>query len=581
MAVLKQLERQTFDKENQCHYQILLIQAKLYKPENLPINFERLFEDTDPQSISYDKAREMFELTNYKDPPMRGRQSVNPLNKLGFAVAKAGVGPIRITELGNQFLTQPENISHIFFKSFLKLQFPNPWSKAFSAKRGFNIVPFVSTLHLLTRINNISKHKGLNKDEFCLFVPTLINFADIDSQIKLILDFRRSKDKKKFTDEFLKNFYDLPSLTRKHIKRPFEYGDNILRCFRLTRYFHVSSDPMGQDCFIDIEPARETEIAQLIQMYDGSAKDFKNWSEYIDYLSDIAKPELPWEKLDNLKTIAKSWQNTIKLYIAEYKISVNQEESNLLRKSFDKMTREEIEAYISTLQQFNALLRTRVKKSLLMRNRKKLIEIIQCLRSRKQIKKYSPEQFEKLIGEALLVLNDEINIKLNYISDDEGEPINHAPPNKTDIECYYQSFNSICEVTLDCSKLQWVRETVPVMRHLRNFELQYSQQPVFCLFVAPVIHNDTFAQFWMAVKYEYDGNKQQIIPMTTDLFADFLEVFLKLIEKKKEFSHKDILGLYERITSVRDTISSFSDWAKYIPQVICKWREEITSKYAV
>ena len=97
LQVLKQLEGQEFTPENQVKYQILLIRAKVYRPVGLPRIYENLFDNPDPDSISYEKAKEIFNYKRYEDPPMRGRQSVNPLNKLGFSVARAGIGPVGIT----------------------------------------------------------------------------------------------------------------------------------------------------------------------------------------------------------------------------------------------------------------------------------------------------------------------------------------------------------------------------------------------------------------------------------------------------------------------------------------------------
>lgn len=104
LQVLKRLEGQEFTPENQVKYQVLLIQAKVYRPIGLPQIYENLFNSPDPDSISYEKAQGIFDYKKYEDPPMRGRQSVNPLNKLGFAIARAGSGRIKITELGNSFL---------------------------------------------------------------------------------------------------------------------------------------------------------------------------------------------------------------------------------------------------------------------------------------------------------------------------------------------------------------------------------------------------------------------------------------------------------------------------------------------
>jgi hypothetical protein len=114
LQVLKRLAGQEFNSENQVKYQVLLIQTKVYKPTRLPEIYKNLFNDPNPDSISYEQAQAIFNLKEYEDPPMRGRQSVNPLNKLGFAIARAGSGPIRITELGNKFLAGDYNISFPF-----------------------------------------------------------------------------------------------------------------------------------------------------------------------------------------------------------------------------------------------------------------------------------------------------------------------------------------------------------------------------------------------------------------------------------------------------------------------------------
>jgi hypothetical protein len=111
LQVLKQLEGQEFTPENQVKYQVLLIQAKVYRPIRLPKAYENLFDSPDPDSISYEQAQAIFNLKEYRDPPMRGRRSVNPLNKLGFAISRAGSGRIQITELGNRFLAGDYDIS--------------------------------------------------------------------------------------------------------------------------------------------------------------------------------------------------------------------------------------------------------------------------------------------------------------------------------------------------------------------------------------------------------------------------------------------------------------------------------------
>ena len=194
LRILRKLEGQPFDKDNQVKYQVLLIQERLYKPLNIPLKFRKYYEESRTE-IPYDVAEGIFYSQNYVDPPMRGRQSVNPLNKLGFSIAREGSGPIIITELGNKFLEGDYDIGYIFFKSLLKLQFPNPWSTDFSEKEGFNIMPFIGVMHLIHRLNKNSEKRGLEKTEFGIFVPTLISFNQIDEYVKNILDLEKKKIK--------------------------------------------------------------------------------------------------------------------------------------------------------------------------------------------------------------------------------------------------------------------------------------------------------------------------------------------------------------------------------------------------
>ena len=80
----------------------MLIQEKLYKPSDIPQKLKKYYKNPE-EKIPYNIAEEIFNYQEYEDPPMRGRQSVNPLNKLGFSIARENSGLIKITELGNKF----------------------------------------------------------------------------------------------------------------------------------------------------------------------------------------------------------------------------------------------------------------------------------------------------------------------------------------------------------------------------------------------------------------------------------------------------------------------------------------------
>ncbi len=574
LKVLKHLEGEPFTSNNQKNYQILLIQHKFYYPTKIPTKYQKYY-DHPEMPIPFKDAKEIFYHQNYEDPAMRGRQSVNPLNKLGFSIAREKEGKITITELGNRFLTEDYDIGYIFFKSLLKLQFPNPWSNDFSAKYGFDIQPLIATMHLINKVNNKSDKKGLTQAEFSLFVPSLINYKLIDEYVSKVFEYREAKNKDKFVIDFAKEFYQTKKPTEKQIHNFYEYGDNIMRYFRLTKYFRVATDKFGGNWKIDLEPTRKIEIDQILKEFSGKSLQFNTIKDYLSYISDISLPILPFENICNLQEIARSLVEKIVHFAEVNAISFSGKEESIIKKDFEKLSKEEIEEFITKLRVLNLELKEKQTKKILLNDRDKIQNIIDSLKDIKKIKKFAPEQFEKIITEALKIINDEIKIKPNYPVDDSGEPISHASGNKADIECYYKSYNAICEVTLDTSNFQWIRESQPVMRHLRDFEIKFSNTNNYCLFISPKIHIDTLYHFWTSIKHGYNGETQKIIPLTTEQFAMLLETLLILIKKDKRFSHTDIEKLYKKIILKTNEVNGHSEWYSMIPRVIDEWRTEV------
>jgi hypothetical protein len=573
LKVLKHLENQVFDANNQIKYQVMLIQEKLYKPIGLTSEYNKYY--VSQEEISYEIAYEIFNFKNYEDPPMRGRQSVNPLNKLGFSIARENYGKIIITDLGNKFLEGDYDISFIFFKSMLKLQFPNPWSLDFSGKEGFNIMPFISVLRLFRKIEEYSDSDHLTKDEFYLFIPTLTDYKNIDEQVKNILKYRKSKDRDKFILNFIKKFYETDKINKEKINDIIDYGDNILRYFRLTKYFSLTIDSLGGIKSISLEKSRLEEIKQLINRYSGEAFHFKDINNYLDYLSDLMKPELPWENQVELRRIANSLKNDLNKLIRKENISLAINQKEVMNKEIMVLSKEGLNKYIYEVRKLKIEIISNISKVNLQQDKLKILTIINILKDRKLLRRYNPEQFEKLITEALMILNDEILIKPNYPVDDNGNPINHASGNRPDIECYYEKFRAICEVTLNTSKSQWISEGQPIMRHLRDFEILNSEKDVVCLFIAPFIHNDTYSTYWISVKYEYDGKPQKIIPLTTEQFVILLETFLEVKNNDKKLNHFQVYDLYFRLISATKSLNSFSEWSNMIGPILSDWSKGI------
>ena len=183
-----------------------------------------------------------------------------------------------------------------------------------------------------------------------------------------------------------------------------------MRYFRLTRYFKVSTDPLGYYWNIDIEPSRKVEIEQLLNMYSGESIKFKTLKDYLNYLSDITKPTLPWGRKENLQKVAQSLKNITIELIKKENLQIPQNEQEFLFTDVKILRKTQLENYISRLRNLNLELKEQIKKVKLMSDLDRIEEIIETLRDSKKLKKYAPEQFEKLITEALKIIND-INIR--------------------------------------------------------------------------------------------------------------------------------------------------------------------------
>lgn len=567
LHTLKKIEGKKFDSDMQKHFQILLIQNKHYRPSNMTDKQNNYFEN--PEPMTFDQATEIFNSKKYVDPSMRGRQSFAILKKMGLCLGSSS-DAIRITELGNTLLLPTNDMGDTFFNFFLKWQFPNPIDTKFSEKEGFMIIPFLGTLHLIHKVNLLWKEEGkrpvgISKKEFALFVPTLINYKDIEMQAYKIIEFRKKSKTGKITyqNKFLKLFLgdDSPEKMKQLYVNLKDYGDNAIRYFRLTRYIQIR----GNGFFVDLEPRRMIEISALLRSYTAIPADISKVNDYIEYLSDKHQPKLPWQSQTMLLKINRFLQMEISkgvksLETFQIRIPKIQNLNKLSLKEQNKILKAHL-LELQNMQQYHDM--------------GKSASITECIEQLTDIRKTENKpsvELEKQTALSLMALNDAIKIKPNYPIGDDGNPTFTAPGGVSDLECYYKQFNLICEVTLLTNRTQWYYEGQPVMRHLRDFETSNADKATYCLFVAPKIHEDTANTFWNAVKYEYRGKPQKIIPMRIDLLVKLLKV-LQIYKDKNNIviPHTKLMNLYDNIINLVCKVDSSDAWIREIPNEINRW----------
>lgn len=183
---------------------------------------------------------------------------------------------------------------------------------------------------------------------------------------------------------------------------------------------------------------------------------------------------------------------------------------------------------------------------------------------------------EKWANVALNIIDDAEFIQPNYSVGDDNEPLYTAASGKPDIECFYEGFASICEVTMLTSRDQWYNEGQPVMRHLRDFEDKHSEKSGYCLFVAPKLHKDTINTFYMSVKYEYEGRSQRIIPITISQLNKILKTVKVRLVNGKPFSHMNIKELYDCCINLSN-VGNSSAWLEHINSCIDLWMRSLTA----
>lgn len=137
-----------------------------------------------------------------------------------------------------------------------------------------------------------------------------------------------------------------------------------------------------------------------------------------------------------------------------------------------------------------------------------------------------PTRFEFLVSIALKQQFQNLIIRPNYKSDDEGIPTFTAAGGMADIECFDKDCNPLVEVTLMQARTQATNEIPAITRHLNEAIERYPGIKVFTIFIAPTIHADTIymAQF---SKYQYNID---IITLNIKEFISQISTAMRILD---------------------------------------------------
>ena len=137
-----------------------------------------------------------------------------------------------------------------------------------------------------------------------------------------------------------------------------------------------------------------------------------------------------------------------------------------------------------------------------------------------------PTRFEFLVSIALKQHFQDLIVRPNYKSDDEGIPTFTAAGGMADIECFDKDCNPLVEVTLMQARTQANNEMPAITRHLTEAVEKYPETKVFTIFVAPTIHADTIYMAKFS-KFQYNVD---IVTLNTVEFIDKLEEIVRIVD---------------------------------------------------
>lgn len=149
-----------------------------------------------------------------------------------------------------------------------------------------------------------------------------------------------------------------------------------------------------------------------------------------------------------------------------------------------------------------------------------------------------------------------------FAVDHDFFPIGNAPGGQPDITLEFDKYVLVAEVTLTTTSRQEAAEAEPVRRHVAQIQEQYVNKPVYGLFLAQQIDNNTAEMFRTGLWYKQNEPKFiNIVPMTIAQFIYIMEQY-----QINSFSNSEIETLIEKCLISR--IATVPIWKNEIEKTV-------------
>ena len=500
--------------------------------------------------------------TKPTDIPFAARDRITRSPKaLGFVDLEP---EIAITSVG-RLLLENKRVDEIFTRQLMKFQLPSPYHVSGTSDR-FYVKPYLELLRLAYDLD------GLSKTEMAIFFLQLTHLSKYDAIKEKILRFRkegkktrinrrtfieecfRRELKETFAGKLSRREYSTRESSTKSAKRFIatkknnmrDYADAFMRYLRATQLVTFKQNELR----LKVSDFKRGEVEFLLKTVEREPRQFTDQDSFKSYLFDPSNPKLLTDdKGYLLARIGKITDGT--------------------RFVKPSMTIEKLKEYLSTLEQKQRA-NNLEKTTQALKSYDEFPEILSVFEQIHHRELPDPSLYlEWNVWRALTMLNYAIKVHGNFSFDLDGAPLCTAQGNKPDIECEYDHFGLIVEVTLSSGCRQYEMEGEPVARHYGNIRKIFKEKPVFCLFLAPTINDAALAHFYNLNRMHTRvyGGKTKIIPMALPTFIKFMETGVR-----KQFTETEILKqFFDKAIEAIDNSQDEKVWFDFIDNMARQW----------
>jgi hypothetical protein len=426
--------------------------------------------------------------------------------------------------------------------------------------------PFYFILQILSKLNELDDKRGLSKTEMAI-VQVAHEHSQVDEIINEIICFRKEYDKvkgrvpkKRKEKELLSNIAEKVNLKANTLK---DYADVNFRYPRLTGVVSYQGKRL-------ILNQKKIEIINLIfsqgkQLIEDNDINYlyRLWTgaplptdDKLNAISEI-------RRLYNILSNVSEKPDVAIQNLNDFEIS----ELNSIRYRLEQKHHQYLEKEYANKQQESDTL-------------KEILYYLKELDNQDYPKDEieveiddGPAYFEWSVWRAFLAINNLINNPheaRRFKVDQDFLPLGCAPGGGPDLIFEFENYVLAVEVTLTTSSRQEAAEGEPVRRHVAKIAQTYANKPVYGLFIARSINNNTAETFRIGVWYNGDNpGFINIVPLTLDQFITLMELFIE-----KRFSSIDIKNILDQCLISRNAHAP--KWKEEIGEVIQLYSDRIT-----